>query len=285
MSDIVNQAQNKFKNLREKHSTRYIILIVASLLVIFPLFWMVSTSLKTRSALLGFPPSLIPANPVLRPYFDAFQTGAWGRWFLNTTIVAVGATIGVLIIATPAAYVLSRRDFPGSNVLYVTFIGTMILPPQILLIPLYSLFSRFGLVNNWLGLIFVYLVLYGGFATFILYNFFKTLPENIEDAARIAGISEWKTFLYVVLPQALPGIGSAAIFVFVFAWNEFLFALTFMQKQSMYTISVGLMTFQTQYGTVIYNRLMAMSTLATIPVLLLFVLMQDKFIKGITTEF
>lgn len=284
MSDTV-ALTDRLSGIDRARAVRYLVAALGALLVIFPLFWMVSTSLKSSSALLGFPPSLIPQSPTLEPYRKALASGQWVRWFLNTTIVSAGATVGVLAIATPAAYSLSRRDFPGARALFLVFLSTMMVPPQILLVPLFVQFSQMGLINNPLGLIAAYMILYSGFAIFLLHGFFKTLPSDIEDAARVAGIGEVKTFLRVVLPQALPGIGTAAIFVFVFAWNEFLFALTFMQRAKMYTISVGLTTFQGQHGSVVYNQMMAVSTLATIPVLVLFVLTQEKFIKGITTEF
>lgn len=254
-------------------------------LVSFPFFWMVSTSLRPGEVMLQFPPALLPADPTVEPYFDALAAGQWGTWFLNTTIVSLGGTVAVLAIATPAAYALSRRDFPGESVLFLLFLSTMMVPPQVLLVPLFVFFARFDLVNSYPALIFSYMILFAGFTIFLLNGFFKTLPSDIEDAARVGGLPEWKIFLHIVLPLAKPGLATAAIFVFVFSWNEFLFALTFMQQESMYTISVGLTTFLGQRGTADFNKLMAISSLATIPVLVLFALTQEKFIKGITTDF
>lgn len=194
--------------------------------------------------------------------------------------ISTGATVFTLTIATPAAYALSRREIRGGKPLYVLFVGVLMIPAQILLIPLYVLFSRVGLVNTRLGLVVAYSILFLGFSVFLLHSFFANLPENLEDAARIGGVSEWRLFLRVILPLAKPGIATAAVFIFVFTWNEFLFALTFLQGESLYTISVGLQQFQGLRGTIAYNQLFAMSTLATLPVVLLFAFFSDRFIEG-----
>jgi ABC-type glycerol-3-phosphate transport system permease component len=154
------------------------------------------------------------------------------------------------------------------------------IPAQILLIPMFVAFSRIGLVNTRLGLMLAYTGIFLGFATFLLHSFFTNLSENIEDAARIGGIPEWKIFLRIVLPLAKPGVATTAVFIFVFSWNEFLFALTFLQDESLYTISIGLQQFQGLHGTVAYNQMFAMSTVATIPVVLLFALFSEQFIQG-----
>jgi len=158
-------------------------------------------------------------------------------------------------------------------------------PTQALVLPLFVLFADLGIVNTHVGLILCYAMLFTGFAIFLLYGFFNSLPNNLEEAARVGGIPEWKVFLRVILPLTKPGIATAAIFVFVFSWNEFLFALVFMQDSPMYTISVGLATFFGNRGSVVLNQLMAVSILAVIPVLLLFAFSQDRFIKGISGGF
>lgn len=255
-------------------------LTVAALLVAVPLYWMVATSLKTAVQIGVYPPHLVPPTPTVSPYFEALRTGPWVRWFLNTVVISAGSTLCVLAFATPAAYVLARRDFPGSKPIYVMFIGILMIPAQILLIPMYTLFARFGLINTRIGLIIAYSAFFLGFVVFLLHSFFTNLPDNVEDAAHIGGVPEWRTFLRVILPMAKPGIATAAIFVFVFTWNEFLFALTFLQTKELYTISVGLQQFQGLRGTVVYNQLFAMSTLATLPIVILFAIFSEQFIKG-----
>jgi len=252
----------------------------ASILVMIPLYWMVATSIKPSAALGIFPPKLIPETPTIDPYLEALEQGPWIQWFINSFAVSLGATVLTLAVTTPAAYALSRRDFPGAKPFYVLFIGVLMIPAQILLIPMFVAFSRLGLVNTRLGLMLAYTGIFLGFATFLLHSFFSNLSDNIEDAARIGGIPEWKIFLRIVLPLAKPGVATTAVFIFVFSWNEFLFALTFLQDETLYTISIGLQQFQGLHGTVAYNQMFAMSTVATIPVVLLFALFSEQFIQG-----
>lgn len=260
-------------------------LLSVTLLILSPFYWMVSTSLKTGDRVTQFPPNLIPVDPSLIPYVEALQTGMWARWFVNTIVIAGGATLLVLVIATPAAYALSRREIPGARALLVLFLSTLMVPTQALVLPLFVLFSDLGIVNTHVGLILCYAMLFTGFAIFLLYGFFNSLPNNLEEAARVGGIPEWKVFLKVILPLAKPGVATAGVFVFVFSWNEFLFALVFMQDTPMYTISVGLATFFGNRGSVVLNQLMAVSLLAVLPVIALFAVSQERFIKGISGGF
>ncbi|MFB6307996.1 MAG: carbohydrate ABC transporter permease [Haloarculaceae archaeon] len=268
------------EELTNQRIVSLIALLVTSVLIVIPLYWMFATSIKTSNALGIFPPNLFPTEPTIQPYFQALEQGPWAQWFINTAFVSLGATLITLAITTPAAYALSRKEFPGAKPIYVMFVGVLMIPAQILLIPLFVLFSRLGLVNSRVGLMLAYSAIFLGFATFLLHSFFTNLPRNLEDAARIGGISEWKVFLRIILPLAKPGIATAAVFIFVFTWNEFLFALTFLQDRSLYTISIGLQQFQGLHGTVAFNQMFAMSTLATIPVVLLFAVFSEQFIQG-----
>jgi len=272
----------------ESHPRRaiaYLVVFASVLFVVFPLFWMVSTSLKPGPETTLFPPTLIPQNPTLEPFFVALGTGPWLRWFINTGIVAAGATILILVLTVPAAYAVSRRDFFGIKSVYVGVLSTMMIPTQVILLPLFVMFARRGLIDSYISLIICYVMLWAGFAFFLLHGFFKTLPSNIEEAAKISGISDWKIMLRIILPLAKPGISTTGIFVFVFAWNEFLYALVFMQEESVYTISVGLQVFTENYGHIVVNQMLAMSLMASLPVLVLFLIVQEQFVQGITTGY
>jgi len=260
---------------------RYVAVALAVLFVLIPLYWMVATSLKGSAQIGIFPPNLIPDPATLEPYFSAWETGPWGQYFLNTVLISGGSTVGALTIATPAAYALARFDFPGSNPIYLLFLGLLMIPAQILLIPLYNLLSSLGLVDSRLGLILVYSTFFLAFSVFLMHSFMTNLPESLEEAARIGGIPEWKIFVRVILPLVKSGLTATGMLIFVFTWNEFLFALTFLQSEELYTISVGLQSFQGIHGATVYNQLFAMSTLATLPVVILFALFSDQFIEGI----
>ncbi|GCF16167.1 sugar ABC transporter permease [Haloarcula mannanilytica] len=260
---------------------RYVAVSLAALFVLVPLYWMVATSLKDPSQIGIFPPTLVPSPATVEPYFEAWETGPWGQWFLNTMLISGGSTIVTLAIATPAAYALARFDFPGSNPIYLLFLGLLMIPAQILLIPLYNLLSTLGLVDTRLGLILVYSTFFLAFSIFLLHSFMTNLPESLEEAARIGGIPEWKIFFQVILPLVKSGLTATGMLIFVFTWNEFLFALTFLKSEQLYTISVGLQSFQGIHGATVYNQLFAMSTLATLPVIILFALFSEQFIEGI----
>lgn len=270
---------------RESNLISYLVILFMVAFIIFPLFWMVSTSLKLPNELTAFPPQLVPDNPSLQPAVNAWNTAEWGRWFINTFIFATGATVGTLLICVPAAYALARKKFVGRTTLYLIIMGFLVFPAQVLLVPMYLLFIRAGLTNSYIGLIIAYSALHTGFTTFLLWGFFRSLPSNVEEAARVAGIPEWKTFLRIILPLMKPGIGVASVFLFVFTWNEYLWALVFLSDRSMYTISIGLPVFQGLHGSVAMNQLMAMATLACIPVIILFALTQEEFMKGVTTGY
>ncbi|QLC35065.1 carbohydrate ABC transporter permease (plasmid) [Halarchaeum sp. CBA1220] len=260
---------------------RYVAVVLAALFVLVPLYWMVATSLKGSSQIGVFPPALVPSPATIEPYLAAWQTGPWGQWFLNTMLISGGSTVVALAISTPAAYALARFDFPGSNPVYLLFLGLLMIPAQILLIPLYNLLASLGLVDTRVGLILVYSTFFLAFSVFLLHSFMTNLPESLEEAARIGGIPEWKIFIKVILPLVKSGMVATGMLIFVFTWNEFLFALTFLQSEQLYTISVGLQSFQGIHGATVYNQLFAMSTLATLPVVILFALFSDQFIEGI----
>jgi len=268
-----------------RQTIRYLFVGVASIVTLLPLYFVVTTSFKPRSEASAFPPTLYPHEITIAPYVSALDQNPWILWFINTGLISVATVVTVLCLVTPAAYAVVRRDFLGRRMVYLTIVATLMLPGQIIALPLYIFFFDLGLINTRIGLVIAYSVFFSGFAFFLIYGTFKTLPEGIEEAARIAGISEWKILLRVVLPLAKPGLATAGLFLFVFAWNEFFLALVFLQEQNMYTFSIGLQFFRGLRGYVVVNQMFAISSLATLPVLLLFTFFQKEFIKGIVTGF
>lgn len=280
---------NRLKGTTPRQFLPYLVLLFGTFLIAFPIYWMVSSSFKTGDEVIQLPPTIIPNNPTLAPYLDPLLGGAypWFSWFMNTAIVAFGTSIVVLLVAAPAAYSLAQREIPGERYIYYAFLSTLMIPPAALLLPLFRLFAAYNLLDSHLGLVLSYSAIHLGFAVFLLRGFFKTLPTNLEDAARIGGIAEWKIVLRIILPLAIPGLATTGLLVFVFAWKEFLFALTFLNSESAYTLSVGIQTVFTRStgGFTNMNQLLAMSTFAVLPLFLLFAVTQDRFIKGITTGY
>ena len=264
---------------------KYLLVGIASAITLLPLYFMITTSFKTRGEASAFPPTLFPHEITVAPYIEALNANPWLLWFFNTGVISISTVLAVLLLVTPAAYAVARRDFLGQKMVYFVVVATLMLPGQIVALPLYIFFFDLGLINTRIGLILAYSVFFSGFAFFLVYGTLKTLPEGIEDAARVAGISEWKILLRIVLPLAKPGLATAGLFLFVFAWNEFFLALVFLQENNMYTFSIGLQFFRGLRGYVVVNQMFAISSLASLPVLLLFVIFQKQFVKGIKTGF
>lgn len=296
MSNEESQYKRRLRRLNEtlnRHSVRgefrqvakYVVVILAAAITLLPLYFMVSTSFKTRGEASAFPPTLFPHEITVAPYIEALNANPWVLWFFNTAAISISTVVAVLCLVTPAAYAVVRRDFLGKRMVYLIIVATLMLPGQIIALPLYIFFYDLGLINTRIGLVIAYSVFFSGFAFFLIYGTFQTLPDGIEEAARIAGVSEWKILLRIVLPLAKPGLATAGLFLFVFAWNEFFLALVFLQENNMYTFSIGLQFFRGLRGYVVVNQMFAISSLASLPVLLLFVVFQKQFVKGIVTGF
>lgn len=256
----------------------YAALTVTALLWLAPLFWTVSTSFKPEADILTSV-ALIPEHPTLEHYARVIQKAQVGRWFLNSAIVTLITTSLVLAVDAMAGYAFARIQFPGRNVLFVLVISTMMVPQQVLLVPLYVLLVKLGLLNTYAGLAFPRVGLALG--VFLLRQFFMGLPKELDEAARLDGCSRWGMFWRISLPLARPAMAALAIFTFLGSWNDFLWPLVATTKERMFTLTVGLAnfagTFQTEYGA-----LMAAACMASLPMLVVFLLLQRQFVQGIT---
>ncbi|MBZ0298675.1 MAG: carbohydrate ABC transporter permease [Anaerolineae bacterium] len=201
-------------------------------------------------------------------------------YFRNSLVIAFFSIIGTLISCTPVAYGFARIQWPGRNALFVLVLATMMLPFQVTMIPLYVLFTdtlQWG--NTFLPLI-VPTFFANGFDIFLLRQFFRTIPEELSDAARVDGASEWKIFTRIVLPLSVPVLATIAVFTFLYAWNDFTAPLLFLTSPQNYTMAIGLQDFQGQH-TVAWNQLMAASVVFTVPIVIAFFFAQRTFIQGI----
>jgi multiple sugar transport system permease protein len=260
--------------------------------MILPFLWMLSTSLKPESQIFRFPPVWIPGKWEWRNYRAAMEAAPFGRYFLNTAIFATAATISNLLFCSMAAYAFARLRFRGRDVLFILVLGTMMIPGQVTMVPVFIMLKHWplaggnnllgagghGLLNSFTGLVLPGAV--GAFGIFLLRQFFMTLPRELEDAARIDGCSEAGIYWRIILPLSRPALATLGIFTFTAAWNEFLWPLLIMSKDSMKTLQVGLQVFQTQYVTR-WDLLMAGTVVVTIPVLIIFLAGQRYFTKGI----
>ena len=260
---------------------RYLLLSLGALLTATPFLYMLSTSFKPHAFVLELPPRFIPRPATIDNYVRALTTNNFDRYFLNSLIVATTATVIIVVLASMLAYAFARWDFPGRSVLFYAMLGTMMVPSLVLIIPQFVLARNLHLLNSRWGLIVVYSA-GTAFSVFLLRGFFEQIPQDLLDAALIDGAGPFRTFWDVALPLARPALAAVAIFSFLGAWDEFTWALTAISDDDLYTLPIALRLFQAQHGTE-WGLVFAASTIAVLPTLLVFVLFQRHFIKGVTT--
>jgi multiple sugar transport system permease protein len=253
-------------------------LLAGGLVVVLPFLWMVTTSLKPIK-LTYAPPYLIPTYFEWRNYLVAWQAAPFARFYFNSFIMAVGITSGQLLFSSLAAYAFARLRFPGRDVLFLVFLGTMMVPFHVTLIPSYLIVRWLGWLDTYQALIVPRLV--SAFGIFLLRQYDFTIPTELDEAALIDGCSRLGVWWRIILPLSQPALAALAIFAFLFAWNDFLWPLVVTNNPEMRTIQLGLAMFQGRYGTQ-WTYLMAGTVTATIPGILVFLLGQKRFIEGIT---
>ncbi len=258
----------------------HIALILFGLLFMLPFIWMVSSSLKQDAEIFELPVSLIPDALQFSNYVDATETIAFWRYTGNSVFYAFGATLGATLSNVFIAYGFARIRWPGRDIIFIGVLATMMLPFQVRMIPLFVLFHRLGWLNTYLPLIVPHF--FGGaFYIFLLRQFMRTLPSELDDAARIDGASEWGIFWRIVVPLSKPAITTVAIFELLASWHDFIGPLIYLRDPNSYTLSVGLRLYFTQYGAE-WAQLMAAATMFTIPMVIIFFLAQRTFIEGIS---
>jgi multiple sugar transport system permease protein len=249
-----------------------------------PLIWMMLTSIKPASETVTFPPTYMPEEVSFKNYVDIFTVRPFGRYILNSLIVSVGTMLLCLGVGAPAAYSLARLRIRGGELTKNLILLVALFPQVVLIIPIYEMVIRVGLINNPLALIFPYTALNLPFVVWVLAGFFRQIPQEIEDAARVDGYSPIGVLTGVILPLSLPALATTAIIVFIFAWNEFIFALTFMTYDAARTVSVGISMLS---GTTLYEipwgQIAAAVVVSTLPVVLLVLIFQRKILRGLTT--
>lgn len=263
-------------------------IFLAALLIftVVPIGWMISTSFKTQLGALQFPPRWIPSNPSLESYRLLLDpNGEIGRRFLrymlNSLWVATATTLVGVLVAVPAAYAFSRFRFPGKNGLFYGVLLRNMFPAVIFLIPLFILMRNLHLVNSYLSLIITYLTFGLPLSIWLLKGFYDNIPVQLEQAARIDGASRFQAFVRVVVPLSAPGIVATAIYSFILAWNEYVYALTFITDDRKLTVPVGLQRFFSEY-VANWPGLMAAAFLMSIPVVVMFLVLQKYFVRALT---
>jgi multiple sugar transport system permease protein len=260
----------------------HLFLTPLAIVMLLPLVWMVVTSLETPAQTLHFPPVLWPGTLRFENYINALQQSAFGTWFWNTTVVTVTIVVSNLVLCSLAAYAFARIRFLGRGVVYFLLLATLMVPLQVVLIPTFLIVKDLGLLDRLGALIVPHLA--SVFGIFMLTQFFRTLPIELEEAARIDGASRLSILVLIVLPLSLPALATLAVIQFMWTWNEFLWPLvTILTNQGAFPLQLGLATFQGAHQTQ-WHLLAAANIMSMLPMLVLFLLAQRYFVRGIATQ-
>lgn len=268
---------------KESNIGRHITLAIASLISVFPILWILSTSFKLKEDVLKPGISLIPKNATLSNYEHVLTMDnfIFWKWLGNSVMVATITTIIGLFLASTTAYAFSRFEFKGKKALLYSYLVTQMFPGAILIVPLYNIIKNMGLLNSYTGLLIAYSTISLPFCVWMLKSFFDTIPKSLEEAALIDGLTSFGTFWKIILPLSLPGLSVTAFFSFITAWNEFMFALTFMSTNDHYTLPVGLRSFVFEFNTD-WHYMAAGAMIISLPVLVFFFIAQKFIIGGLT---
>ncbi|MGF7030766.1 alpha-1,4-digalacturonate transport system permease protein [Paenibacillus mucilaginosus] len=259
----------------------YLLLFAMAALWLFPVLWIVLSSFKTNNDLYSFPPRFWPEPFTFEHFTAAFEKGNFGRYFINSSIVTVSSTILLLLINSMAGFALAKYQFTGATVLLVGFVSTLMVPLEVIMIPIFKVLSVLGLFNTLLALIIPPAATPTG--VFLLRQYLLTVPEELLEAARMDGASEWRIYSRIILPICKPILAVLAIFSFMWRWDDFLWPLIGISDPSLYTIQLALSNFIGEYN-VDWGSLLAMSVITMIPVLVVFILFQRQFVSGMVTS-
>lgn len=255
-----------------------IMLCLCALVVLIPFIWMVSTALKPSSEVFANPPSLIGSTVEWENFAAAWNYLPFGRFMLNGVIVAGIGTIIVVLSSAMAAYAFSRLRWRGRDGVFLIYLGTLMIPQEVLVVPMFILMRELGWVNSYAALIVPWA--FTAFGTFLLRQFFLTVPDELEEAARLDGANRFVIFVRIVLPLAKPAMGTLAVFTFIGYWNSFLWPLLIISDVNMATVPLGLNMFMGQTGNQ-WNLLMAASAISILPSLLIVIALQRYLVSGI----
>jgi len=272
-------AQAKERTLR---ISAYVVLIIGALSMIMPFLWMVTTSLKTLNAIFVQPKNwiqmFVPTMLVWQNYVDAWTKVPFGQFYLNSIIVGLAVTVGQVFTSSLAAYAFARLTFPGRDKLFFAYLATMMIPGSVTMIPVYVLMRVFRWVDTYQALIIP--AIFSAYGTFMLRQFFMTLPKDLEDAAKIDGCGFFRIYMTIILPLSKPALATLTVFTFMGNWGSFMWPLLVTNTMTMRTLPIGLESFKTQYSTD-WHLLMAGSVMVMLPIVIIFIFTQRYFVESI----
>ncbi|MGP4073362.1 carbohydrate ABC transporter permease [Piscibacillus sp. B03] len=259
-------------------SLPYIALIIGSVIMLFPFVWMLSTSFKAPMDIFSL--DIIPENPTLQNYITIFEESLFLRWFLNSLIIAIITTISVAFFDSLVGYIIAKFDFVGRGVLFILILSTLMVPTEMLIIPWYLMSSELGWTNSFWGILFPGLMT--GFGVFLMKQFMEQIPDDLLNAARVDGMSEFGIFFKIAIPQVWPALSALGIFTFLSNWNAFLWPLIVIESPSLRTLPVGLSFFSSGEAESQWHLIMTGAAISVIPLIIVFFILQKHIIKGIT---
>lgn len=266
---------------QKEHVTKYVIMAIVSVLVLFPYYWMVCTSLKTPSKIFVTPPQWWPDPLRWENYAHLFTRSHFGTYLFNSFKVAALTTLGTVVVAALAAYGLAKIKFPGRNFFFLLFLSAMMLPVEVLTVPTFLGLAQFHLTDSHFALIVPQIFGMGGaFGIFMMRQYFITVPDELIEAAKIDGCAQPRIFGRIVLPIASSAIASLVIYTFFNAWNDYFLPLIYLNSSEKYTSTLALSLFSNEVGTT-WNYVMAASVISTLPLLIVFFCAQKKFIESL----
>lgn len=280
--------KKKKKKTEELYDTRtkwtpgniasFIILCMLTIIFIFPFYWIITGSFKDQAATIAVPPQWFPTDFTLKNWISLAKQPLV-RWTFNSFFIAISTTVLVCVTSTLSGYVLAKKRFPGRHLIFWALIAAMALPKQVIMVPLFNLLTKLDLINTYRGLI---LPAVGWpFGIFLMKQFSETIPSELIEASRIDGCTQLGTFRNVVIPIVKPGIGALAIFTFITSWNDYFMQLILIRSTDMQTLPLGIALMQAEFTTN-YGLMMAGAAIASIPMIIIFLICQKSFTQGIT---
>lgn len=258
----------------------YFTLILFALSMLLPFFAMINLSFSGNNEIFSYPPSIFPKNLTYKNYFDVFASIPVAKYFFNSLIVATITTIGQVLFSAFAGYAFARLKFKGNNIIFLIILITMMIPPQVNIIPLFFLMRELHLINTYQALIIP--GFFGGFGIFMFRQFFLGLPKDLEEASKIDGCNIFETFCKIALPLSIPIIATLSIFTFITSWNSFMWPLIVTTSDNMRTLPVGLSVFKGSFREItLWGDLLACAVICTVPTVLIFLIGKKYFINDL----
>ena len=272
---------NRSKKKKIDQVLTYVILVFLASFIVVPVLWMVSTAFKTEPQTYYPQPKWLPDPFSLESFHKFFNTYNFGKMTLNSLVVCLSAMVICVACACLAGYGVTRFRFKGRNQLMSFLLITQMFPSVMLVVPFYAVLSKYHLTNTLLGLVVVYAATNVAFSTWMIVSYFKTIPLELDEAARVDGASSFRIFWNIILPLIVPGIAAVAMFVLFNGWNEYMFSSVLVSRDELKTLTVGIIALNSQYQ-IKWNDLMAASSISSLPLVILFVCFQKYFIAGMT---